>query len=120
MCHTGPETSDDTRYANSGQTVEGPNVEASKLPLARWAVNFSELGVKQVRLQFRRDKSDKGLKEWLWPAVFSFLSGTSEWTPIYSINMQKAVFRMHLAELAKHPRHSHQLKLDGDTYMLRR
>ena len=40
--------------------------------------------------------------------------------PIYSIDIQKAVFRMHLDRFAKHPLYSHQLKRDGDTYMLRR
>lgn len=52
----------DTRHANSGQSVEA-DVEASKFPLPQWAANFSEVGVKQVQLDFRRAKADKGLTE---------------------------------------------------------
>ena len=65
----GPKIGNDTRHVNSGQSVDGPDIEASKIPLAQWAASLSGLGVKQVRLGSRRDQADKGLTEWMWPAA---------------------------------------------------
>ena len=71
---------------------------SANLPIAKF--DFASLGVRRIRLEFRRAEKVKGLKMWNWPAVLYFLGGgKNKWQPDYGREMQEEVLTRDLTHL---------------------
>ena len=58
--------------------------DTSKLPLAQLFADGQLIPGLEIRLKFVRENAQPGKsnrRRWIWPAVFTFLAGKSEWIP---------------------------------------